>query len=342
MLRAKYYKRLILEILIIFSLISPAYSGASELFQAVGLANEQYAKQQGPFDIATNAVVSDCRGFLGIIAKIVASAPNLTCGTAFPYGFSSPVSTAVYYPTDIANLSNVPAVVFVGGILSNTGQYNDLLRLWASYGFVVFTVGDFINSTPAMHLLGLYELSKLNNDPTSPLFGKIDLSHTVIAGHSAGAQATLQTASLPIGSLKIISNSINIVGALPIEPGPLALGSLVTTKTLMLTGAADTVVPAITWPNIWELPTIQQVPAWGATATTATHFSPVHPIYQDEFAGISTAWILYAGKGDSEAKKYFVGDNFKLSQDPQFIQGGLGAAVGLGVSRNTLAKALVN
>nr|WP_025127418.1 alpha/beta hydrolase [Pseudomonas sp. PH1b]BFD42165.1 alpha/beta hydrolase [Pseudomonas sp. FFPRI_1] len=293
---------------------------ASQLVPALGLANDQYAKAPGPYKVSTNAVLSDCRGLLGVLARIMLLDNSLQCNQSFPYGFSNPISTSVYYPANIKELDKLPVVNFVGGILSNQGQYTDLLRLWASYGFVVIISSDFINTAPTMHVLGALELSTLNQDPTSPLFGKVDLSRTIVAGHSAGGGASILSSSLPPETLKAIDPQLNYIGSLPIEPGPIGLGSTVRTPTLVLTGAADVVVPAWAWPRLWQGGLIRTVPGWSATAHNATHFSPVRSVRENEFAGITTAWILYLGKHDPAAKEYFVGKDYKLAKDPQFIR----------------------
>ncbi|MGC5698692.1 adenylate cyclase [Pseudomonas sp. NFXW11] len=295
-------------------------AGASPLVPALGLANEQFAKTPGPYSVTTNAVLSDCRGLMGVLARIMLLDNSIQCNQSFPYGFSSPISTSVYYPANIKTLDKLPVINFVGGILSNQGQYTDLLRLWASYGFVVVVSSDFINTAPSMHVLGALELSKLNQDPTSPLFGKVDLARTIVAGHSAGGGASLLSSSLPANTLKGIDPQLNFIGSLPIEPGPIGFGSTVRTPTLVLTGAADVVVPAWAWPRLWQGGLIKTVPGWSATAHNATHFSPVRSVPENEFAGISTAWMLYIGKNDPAAKDYFVGEDYKLAKDPQFIR----------------------
>ena len=93
----------------------------------------------------------------------------------FPYGFASPISTSVYYPADIAaSDAKLPVITFVGGILSNAGNYHELMKLWASHGFIVVISSDFINSFPLMHALGILEVAKLDKDPASALHGRAD------------------------------------------------------------------------------------------------------------------------------------------------------------------------
>lgn len=96
------------------------------------------------------------------------------------------------------------------------------------------------------------------------------------------------------------------------------------------------VVPPLSWPILWQGPLIRDVPAWGATATTATHFSPLRQIEYNEFAGISVAWALYQGKNDAQARDYFVGRYYKLASDIQFNN----PLRLLRPSRNKLAAAL--
>lgn len=311
---------------------------ASQLFAAFGQANDQYAAvdSAGPYPVATNSLAADCRSLVGVLAKVVLLDKNVQCNESFPYGFKNPISSSVYYPENIQQLDKLPVINFVGGILSNPGEYESLVRQWASYGFVVVNSSDFINSTPTMHVLGVLEVSKLNKDPQSPLYGKVDLNKVVVAGHSAGAQATVQVSSLPQSLLSLIDPDLKQVASLPIEPGPLALGLFVNVPTLLLTGAADAVVPALTWPLL-QSGTLKNAPGWFATAHNATHFSPVRVNKENEFAGISTAWVLYTAKDDATAKQYFVGPDYRLSKDSQFIQSRL---LPDRVRRNALADAL--
>lgn len=299
-----------------------ALAGKSTIFPASGTANEEYGKA-GPYEVSTTAVVGDCKQLAGIFVPILQGLKimdhSVKCTKNFPYGFETPIATSVYYPTNIEDISGkLPVVNFVGGILSNNGNYDKMARLWASYGFVVTVSGDFFNSFPEMHVLGAMEASKLNKDTQSPLYDKVNMSKMILAGHSAGGGATILTASISESLLQTIDSDLKIVGALPIEPGPIAVDCTVRVPTLGLTGALDTVVPAITWPNIWQNNLINDVPAWSATANTATHMSPTMKVSHNEFAGITVAWIKYIGYDDADAKSYFVGSNYKLKNDPQF------------------------
>jgi len=316
----------------------------SVLFPAKGTANAQYGKP-GPYQVSTNAVVMDCNTLVGkfipLLQMVGILDGSIKCSNNLPYGTKGPIASYVYYPSNIRNLGKLPVVNFVGGILSSTANYDQMMRLWASYGFVVVNSNDFVNSMPEMHLYGAYMAKSMNDNPQSPLFGKVDLSKMIIAGHSGGGQATLLTASIPSDILKNIDPNLKMIGALPIEPGPLAIGSTVAVPTLLLTGALDTTVPAPLWANILEYDLLKKIPAWSATAVTATHFSPTMEISKNEFAGISVAWLKYLGYNDVDAKSYFVGNNYKLKSDLQFNKPLLLPDVyPYPVKRNSMADAL--
>lgn len=315
-------------------------STRSVFADAKGLANEAYAKQ-GPYAVSTNAVLGDCKTLFGIVPTILKHIglldSSLKCSDAFPYGFSNPFSLAVYYPSNVKELDKLPVMNFVGGIISNIGNYDELGKLWASYGYVVVISSDFINVTPTMHILGMLTVNQMNEDPYSPLYQKVDLSRMVIGGHSAGGGATLLTASIPQNAFGIINPEIRIIGALPVEPGPQALGFTVKCPTFILTGGADLIVPAWAWPKLTQSNLIKDVPAWTATAITATHYSPALKLKSNEFAGISVAWLKYLGYNDKTAKSFFVGKNYLLAKDKQFYQSILNP---LRVKRNSMAENL--
>jgi fermentation-respiration switch protein FrsA (DUF1100 family) len=93
-----------------------------------------------------------------------------------------------------------PVVSFSPGLAQpSTGYFNYATRL-ASWGFVVLmrddpgllTSGDTVASDLS-YTVGTW-LPAQNTTSGSPLFGKADLSHVGLAGHSRGGQATLDAA----------------------------------------------------------------------------------------------------------------------------------------------------
>ncbi len=275
-----------------------------------GDATSVYADGPGPYEVASTAALGDCRLVQRWILQLAIGDADPRCSDAFPYGFDQPISSVVYYPQGVPGDGRLPVVDFVGGIFSDVGNYDTLARHWASHGFVVTVSSDFVNSGPEMHLLGLATARRLDADPTSPLHDRVDLGRP----------------------------RLRVSGTLAVEPGPGALGSTVRTPVLVLAGARDTTVPAGSWPLLTQSGLVRSVPGWFATARTADHFSPVRTnLADDEFAGITTAYLLYRGTGDAEASTFFEGPDYRLARDTTFITHPLNP---LRVRRNAAAGAL--
>ncbi|MDH5858593.1 hypothetical protein [Lampropedia aestuarii] len=286
---------------------------------AIGIANNEYGKL-GPYAVKTNAVRGDCQYIIGLIyrfgAKTGITNPNVKCSPQD--GF--PVATEVWYPSNIRDLGRLPVVNFVGGILSNLGNYDALAELWASHGFIVVNTNDFINVTPLMHAFGAIGVSIEDKKAGSDLEGRVDLSKMIVAGHSAGSAAAVMSSTLPSDAFQVIDDRIKIVATMSIQPSVLtSLAALkIKNPTLYLAAQYDEINNKAGTLAYYKLHPSSQ-PAWFATARDASHFSPTRELGRNEYAGITTAWLLYQGNNDPAAKKYFVGSGYRLKQDQQFV-----------------------
>lgn len=307
-----------------------AINGDGELFSidydslfgsnfAIGIANNEYGRL-GPYAVKTTAVRGDCEYIIGAIyrfgAKTGIADPNLKCS---PQG-GFPVSTEVWYPSNIREMGRLPVVNFVGGIFSNLGNYDALAELWASHGFIVVNTNDFINVTPAMHAFGAIGVSIEDKKVGSDLEGRVDLSKMIVAGHSAGSAAAVMSSSLALDAFQVIDDRIEIVATLSIQPSVLTSAAALKIKnpTFYLAAQNDEINGRAGTLAYYKLHPGSQ-PAWFATARDASHFSPNRELGRNEYAGITTAWLLYQGKNDPAAKNYFVGSGYRLKQDQQFI-----------------------
>ncbi|MEV0851585.1 poly(ethylene terephthalate) hydrolase family protein [Nocardia fluminea] len=318
-----------------------AIAGHSLMAGLAGAQNDPRVSAQSVFgtmgqhQVSTPTVTNPCQeSVAGMIAHITVhlfgNRDDLECTQAFPYGLQSLVGVNTYYPADIGDLDSAPLIVFEGGIVSNPGQYDTLVRQWVSHGFVVVVPYDFVNSLAYLPAIGLGAATVQNRDPNSPLFGKVDLSRTVLAGHSGGGQATLQAAALLPSIAGLIDPALRIVGALAIEPGPLAIGALIGVPTLFLTGYNDVVVPDFAWVRWWEYNLMVNAPAWIANARGVGHFSPVDGTDAYLSSGTAVAWLKYLAFGDDTARQFFVGPRWGLKDDPTYFS----------VERNALAGEL--
>ncbi|MFE9576755.1 alpha/beta hydrolase [Nocardia sp. NPDC006044] len=289
----------------------------------------------GPHPVATPVRTNPCQESIWgmaehIVVHLFGNRDDMTCTQAFPNGLESPIGVNTYYPADLAELPAAPLVVFTGGIIANPGMYDALARQWASNGFVVVIPFDFFNSLAYVPAIGVAAAVIANRDPKSPLYNKIDLSRTIFGGHSGGGQASLQAGTLFPGVAAAIDPAMRVRGVLAIEPGPLAVGALVSVPTLFLTGYNDWVVPDFAWVRWWQYNLTFQAPAWIANARGVSHFSPVDGLDNYLSAGTALAWLRYQAFGDDVAKDYFVGPNWRLPADKTYFS----------VERNALAGAL--
>ncbi|GEM30312.1 hypothetical protein NN3_13190 [Nocardia neocaledoniensis NBRC 108232] len=252
-------------------------------------------------------------------AKLLGNHDDPTCTQAFPYGLASPIGINTYHPADVAEMTTAPLVVLIPGYAADPGMYDALARHWASHGFIVTIPYDYFNSMPHVAAAGLAMAIVADRDPSSPLFGKVDLDHTILAGHSAGGQAALQGAALLPPIARAIDPTLTIRGVLAIEPGPLALGSLLTVPSLFLTGSNDFVVPDFAWVRWWQYNLTSRAPAWIANARATSHASPIDGIEHFAAAPTATAWLAYLAYDDAAARHRFLGADWTLRHDPAFL-----------------------
>ncbi|MFI7345475.1 hypothetical protein ACIBSR_04320 [Streptomyces sp. NPDC049936] len=88
-----------------------------------------------------------------------------------------------------------PVFVWGPGAGSDPADYEDMLRLWASHGFVVYS--EVSSSDGAYMVDALDWLEEQNASPGSPLYGDVDTSEIAFGGHSRGSLGTFDAAGDP-------------------------------------------------------------------------------------------------------------------------------------------------
>jgi dienelactone hydrolase len=122
-------------------------------------------------------------------------------------------------------------MTFMHGSTGQWEMYNDNLNHFASHGFAVLF--PFIKSpqkdknplttnTDGKYLLKAIEFARAANaDPTSPLYGIVDMDNIVIAGHSMGATCSIMASkTLPKGVKASIAQHPGICGPFGPPPSP--------------------------------------------------------------------------------------------------------------------------
>ncbi|MGW8066381.1 poly(ethylene terephthalate) hydrolase family protein [Streptomyces ziwulingensis] len=100
------------------------------------------------------------------------------------------------YPADAGrNGVDHPVFVWGPGAGSDPADYEDMLRQWASHGFVVYS--EVSSSNGAYMVDALDWLEDQNASARSPLHGDLDLSEVAFGGHSRGSLGTFDVADEP-------------------------------------------------------------------------------------------------------------------------------------------------
>ncbi len=100
------------------------------------------------------------------------------------------------YPTNAGqNGVDHPILVWGPGAGSGPAEYTDMLRQWASHGFVVYS--EVSSSSGAYMVDALDWLEDQNASPSSPLYQDLDLSEVAFGGHSRGSIGTFDVADEP-------------------------------------------------------------------------------------------------------------------------------------------------
>ncbi|TDC57561.1 hypothetical protein E1281_04410 [Actinomadura sp. KC345] len=100
------------------------------------------------------------------------------------------------YPAD-AGRDGVdhPILVWGPGAGSDPADYEDMLRQWASHGFVVYSE---VSSSDGGYMVDALDwLETRNASPASPLYQDLDTSEVAFGGHSRGSLGTFDVADEP-------------------------------------------------------------------------------------------------------------------------------------------------
>jgi predicted dienelactone hydrolase len=166
---------------------------------------------------------------------------------------SRTLRTIVYFP---ASDRRFPLIVFAHGLTGVGPIYNVILRAWAEAGYVVAApdfplssggtpggaiAGDYINQ-PADESFLIDQLLLANDDPASPLYGRIDPDRIGASGQSLGGMTTFGLAFNTCCGDTRIDAAVPMAGQLLPFPGG-EYDPLIGPPLLIIHGDADDSVP---------------------------------------------------------------------------------------------------
>ncbi|MBQ1693028.1 MAG: alpha/beta hydrolase [Bacteroidales bacterium] len=230
-------------------------------------------------------------------------------------------------PTDLTpfNANNpLPVLVWGNGACTNSPwEHVNFLSEIASHGFIVVATG-FIplngeryrgpQSTSAQQIEGIDWVFKVNEDPSSPYYHKLDTKNIALAGMSCGGLQTLDNCQDPRLKAIMICNSglfSDPSTAVPGMPMPAKEKLLqIHTPVMYLLGGPEDIAYAN---GMDDFHRINHVPAFAANYPVGHGGTYAQP-HGGEFAVIATAWLEWQLKGDAKAGAMFLGNPCGVAQ----------------------------
>lgn len=200
----------------------------------------------------------------------------------------------IYRPASLGALgcTRHPVIVWGNGTAATPGMYAGLLTHLASHGFIVVAATTSTAGSGIQMRAAIDYVTAADKDPKSPFYGKVDLDHVGMTGHSQGGQGAIVAGADP---------RLDTVVAL--EPGPLGDANKLHGPLLWLAGEYDGIVPAWTVRNRHDQTTA--VPSSYGSLAGAGHFTALGDA--GGFRGPITAWFRYQLLGDGQAAREYAG-----------------------------------
>ena len=218
----------------------------------------------------------------------------------------------------------LPVLVWGNGACTNSPwEHINFLSEIASHGFIVVATG-FIplngeryrgpQSTSAQQIEGIDWVFKVNEDPSSIYYHKLDTKNIALAGMSCGGLQTLDNCQDPRLKTIMICNSglfSDPSTAVPGMPMPAKEKLLqIHTPVMYLLGGPDDIAYAN---GMDDFHRIDHVPAFAANYPVGHGGTYAQP-HGGEFAVIATAWLEWQLKGDAKAGAMFLGNPCGVAQ----------------------------
>ncbi|MFC9688822.1 alpha/beta hydrolase family protein [Kribbella sp. NPDC056951] len=199
----------------------------------------------------------------------------------------------LYYPSDLASdTAKHPVILWGNGTGATVSQYDEALKHWASWGFVVAAANTGQSGSGKEMLAGGTFLIAENGRSGSIFQGRIDTANIGAAGHSQGGGGTIAAAS-----------DAMVKASSPIQPGPQGSVPAMKGPSLFIAGQLDYIVPSpyVRGRYAWAT----TYPAFFAELKGSDHFFPGDT--RKRLIGVETAWFRYWLAGDQQAKGVFFG-----------------------------------
>lgn len=210
--------------------------------------------------------------------------------------------------------SGHPIITWGNGTGTQPRDYAELLSHLASWGFAVIDNYQRNTGTGRSIVASAEYLVAQNEDPSSPLFGRLNVAQVGAAGHSQGASGVINAATRIAGGERIRTV---VPIALP-DRSNTPTGnydtSLLDASMFIIGGTRDVLISPLKV-NVRAFDqTPDTLPAAMAMAVGAGH-SEITPDGGRQ-RGYLTAWMMYQLRGDRRAAQVFEGPGAELLNNP--------------------------
>lgn len=208
----------------------------------------------------------------------------------------------VFYPKTLeSNDETYPVVVWANGTGCVTSLYYDLLRSFASAGYIVVADTTVMSADGKDQISAIDYISEKSAQPDSVLYGRVNMDKICAAGHSQGGRSAVNAAAAD----SRISCVLSIAGSSYKNE---AKG--VTCPAFFMTGTADLMVLS----SVWVKPAYEAVQGSAVYASLKGGIHTTCIINHEQISGYAIAWLDANLKGSDEAAAVFA-PNGALAND---------------------------
>lgn len=278
----------------------------------------------GSHPVASSLPATDCTPFYELYNQTLRfnHGNNVLpqCYGITPEGPNPAIGYQFIYPADLEAGQRAPLIVLSPGIGAEPGMVHHHAEFYASHGYIVALGYSVANWFGEQMDIAALAANQADLDPTSPLYQRVDFSHILLVGHSAGGGAAIREAGLLDKLLQSAGREdARIAGTVGINPGPSDFGLASPPSpvpTLVLAAEHESLVP---WPMSKLAYDRATGPKWWAVVRGAEHGVYLDASDLTVYDSLIIAFADYTLRGSSQAASVYEGEDMLLKTDQELM-----------------------
>lgn len=281
------------------------------------------------------ATAYDSPGPYGVVTLLNQGMGTITTGTQgyAPLGNTNdPSAFTLFYPEGGRHGERFPLLTWGDGTLTTPTFYEELIGHVVSYGFIVVGTNTGATGSGAEMLEAVEWALEQNNQPGSPIYRMVDSKKIGAFGHSQGGSGTCMAgadpridAIAPLSGVPLLdltaTDSVDLASVEKIQCPSFFLTSAGEYSDTGLMGnmgkGSEKAFDAVDFPGVFAVTSAGDHGEYQDVADNV-YFPGVTSNDALQSRGAVAAWFDWQLKGKSELKSYFVGENCKLCNSPNF------------------------